>query len=125
MKYNTKQHMRQLVRDYGACNGEFCNECIVDTKKERCTAALALKTANEWLANDEKPDHAKHYKYEDTGVKIDPYRILDVYGITHPAHQHAIKKLLRAGKSVKDLDRDIEEVIMTLQRWQEMLKEEK
>lgn len=66
-----------------------------------------------------------HYRFEFNGVKLDPYRILTVYGITHPAQQHAIKKLLRAGKSIKDLDRDIDEVILTLNRWKEMLNEER
>lgn len=57
------------------------------------------------------------------GIKLDPYRILEVYGITHPAQQHAIKKLLRAGKSVKNLKTDIEEIIATLNRWLCMLEE--
>jgi len=67
----------------------------------------------------------KHYKYSYKGIKLDPYRILQVYGITCPAQQHAIKKLLRAGNSVKDLEQDIQEVIDTLQRKLEMLKEDK
>ena len=67
----------------------------------------------------------RHYKYSYKGIKLDPYRILQVYGITCPAQQHAIKKLLRAGNSVKDLEQDIQEVIDTLQRKLEMLKEDK
>ena len=66
-----------------------------------------------------------HYRFQFNGVKLDPYRILEVYGIHHPAHQHAIKKLLRAGKSIKDLEQDIDEVILTLNRWKEMLNEER
>lgn len=58
------------------------------------------------------------------GKKADPYRILLAYNITHPAQQHAIKKLLRAGRSHKPLATDISEVIETLQRWQEMIKED-
>lgn len=64
-----------------------------------------------------------HYKYEYKGIKMDPYRILDLYKITNPAQQHAIKKLLRAGSSVKSLHQDIDEVIVTLNRWKEMLAE--
>jgi len=67
----------------------------------------------------------EHYKYEYKGIKVDPYRILDVYGIFHPAQAHAIKKLLRAGKSIKSLDEDIKEVINSLERWLEMIKEDK
>jgi hypothetical protein len=66
-----------------------------------------------------------HYRFQFNGVKLDPYRILEVYGISHPAQQHAIKKLLRAGNSIKDLDRDIDEVILTLNRWKEMRSEER
>ena len=66
----------------------------------------------------------KHYEYSFKGIKLDPYRILSVYGITCPAQQHAIKKLLRAGNSVKDLKQDIQEVIDTLKRKLEMIDEE-
>lgn len=66
----------------------------------------------------------KHYKFSFKGVKLDPYRIFQVYQITHPAQQHGIKKLLRAGNSVKSLEQDIDEVIVTLQRWKEMIAEE-
>lgn len=66
----------------------------------------------------------KHYKYSYKGIKLDPYRILDIYKITCPAQQHAIKKLLRAGNSVKELKQDITEVIDTLKRKLEMLEED-
>lgn len=65
-----------------------------------------------------------HYNYSYKGINLDPYRILSVYGITCPAQQHAIKKLLRAGNSVKELKQDIQEVIDALQRKLEMLKED-
>lgn len=58
------------------------------------------------------------------GILIDPYRILHQYGITHPAQQHAIKKLLRAGRSHKQLRRDIQETIQTLERWTEMMDQD-
>ena len=66
----------------------------------------------------------KHYKYSYKGIKLDPYRILKIYNITCPAQQHAIKKLLRAGNSVKDLKQDVQEVIDTLKRKLEMLEED-
>lgn len=65
-----------------------------------------------------------HYDYTFEGKRLDPYRILLCYGISHPAQQHAIKKLLRAGRSIKPLIQDIDEVIMTLNRWREMILEE-
>ena len=66
----------------------------------------------------------EYYKYSYKGIKLDPYRILDIYKITCPAQQHAIKKLLRAGNSVKELKQDITEVIDTLKRKLEMLEED-
>jgi hypothetical protein len=67
-----------------------------------------------------RPEYNRQYR----GVKLDPYRILSIYGIEHPAHQHALKKLLRAGRSHKELAKDISEVIETLKRWQEMIEED-
>ena len=69
-------------------------------------------------------DKGGHYRFEFQGVKIDPYRILKQYEISDPAQQHAIKKLLRAGRSVKPLRQDIEEVIMTLNRMINMMDED-
>jgi hypothetical protein len=66
------------------------------------------------------------YKKTVCGVKVDPYRILALYEITHPAHQHALKKLLRNGKDPdQSLDEDIQEVIDSLRRWQEMRREDR
>lgn len=59
------------------------------------------------------------------GITIDPYRIFEIYGITHPAHAHATKKLLRAGRSHKSLSQDIQEAIDSLERWKEMIQEDR
>lgn len=67
----------------------------------------------------------KHYDFMFNGVKIDPYRIFDIYKVTHPALQHAAKKILRAGRSIKSLDQDIDEAIASLQRFKEMRNEER
>ena len=75
-------------------------------------------------SSQETKEDYSHYKYSYKGIKLDPYRILDIYKITCPAQQHAIKKLLRAGNSVKELKQDITEVIDTLKRKLEMLEED-
>lgn len=87
---------------------------------ERDPSGLALNDT----APADSADSGRHYRYSYRGVKLDPYRIIDAYGITHPAQQHAIKKLLRAGKSVKSLRQDIQEVQDALTRWLEMLDED-
>ncbi len=69
----------------------------------------------------------KHYHFDFGGIRLDPYRIISVYKhIIDPEHQHAVKKLLRAGQGkAKSLDQDIEGVILTLQCWQRRRKEDK
>ena len=56
---------------------------------------------------------------------IDVYRVLELFNVTDPCLQHAIKKLLCAGKrGAKDEERDVEEAIDTLGRYQDMKVEE-
>lgn len=76
------------------------------------------------LSPSEDADSGQHYRYSYRGIKLDPYRIIDVYGITNPGHQHALKKLLRTGRSIKSLRQDIKEVQDALTRWLEMLDED-
>ena len=57
--------------------------------------------------------------------KLDIYRILSLYNVTNPCLQHAIKKLLCAGKrGVKNQTQDINEAILSLQRLLEMQGED-
>lgn len=55
---------------------------------------------------------------------IDVYRVLDLFQVTDPCLQHAIKKLLVAGgRGHKDHAKDIQEAIDTLTRLQRMQEE--
>lgn len=65
-----------------------------------------------------------YYKKEFNGVKLDPYRVICVYGITHPAHQHIVKKALRLGTGHKTLEEDLDEIIGSCNRMKEMLAED-
>lgn len=58
---------------------------------------------------------------------VDVYRILAAFEVTDPCIQHAIKKLLCAGKRIggKSEEQDIGEAIWTLNRWIEMRAEER
>ena len=82
-----------------------------------------IESAFELYKEPVKKDLGNHYKFYYKGLKIDVYRILEIFQITNPAQQHAIKKLLRAGNSIKPLNQDIDEVILTLERWKEMIIE--
>lgn len=57
---------------------------------------------------------------------IDVYRVLALFNVTDPCIQHAVKKLLVAGGrgAGKDIDKDIQEAIDSLQRFQEMRAED-
>lgn len=67
-----------------------------------------------------------HYKKPVAGLQfVDVYRVLGLFGVTDPCIQHAVKKLLVAGgRGAKDISQDVQEAIDTLQRWQEMRKED-
>jgi oligoribonuclease (3'-5' exoribonuclease) len=67
-----------------------------------------------------------HY-FKDVGNlnAIDVYRVIDLWGVSNPCLQHALKKILVAGnRGVKDQIDDIEEAIISLQRYLEMVEED-
>lgn len=56
---------------------------------------------------------------------VDVYRVLSLFEVTDPCIQHAIKKLLVAGnRGHKNLEKDVQEAIVSLERWKEMRSEE-
>lgn len=71
-------------------------------------------------ATGDYPQYTKTIK----GIRIDPYRICKMYGITDPAVQHALKKLLRAGKDHLTFVEDITEARDSLNRAIEMVGED-
>ncbi len=55
------------------------------------------------------------------GVQIDVYDVLKAYGVTCPALQHGIKKLLLPGeRHAKTWEQDINEAIASLERAKEL-----
>lgn len=68
-----------------------------------------------------------HYFRDVSHIKeIDIYRVLDLFCVTHPCAQHAIKKLMVAGqRGVKDVECDVQEAGRTINRWLQMISEEK
>lgn len=75
---------------------------------------------------DSKSSYSHYYKKVPQGVKyIDVYRVLEMFSVSDPAIQHAVKKLLVAGgRGHKDLIKDVEEAIISLNRWVDMRREE-
>lgn len=71
-------------------------------------------------------DAFPHY-YKKVGhlEHIDVYRVIQLFQVTDPCLQHAIKKLLVAGnRGHKDPIKDVQEAIATLERFLEMRSED-
>ena len=59
-----------------------------------------------------------------TDTKVDVYDVLLAFGVTCPARQHAIKKLLAAGvRGNKETAQDLEEARQSVVRAQELLQD--
>jgi len=69
------------------------------------------------------PHYHKDVRHLET---IDVYRVLHLFNVTDPCIQHAVKKLLVAGGrgAGKDINKDIQEAIDSLNRFQEMRQED-
>ena len=70
----------------------------------------------------------KHNHYFKSTVHLDAvdvYRVLELFNVTNPCLQHAVKKLLCAGgRGAKDMEQDVQEAMDTLERWQDMCRED-
>lgn len=68
-----------------------------------------------------KNDTGKHYRFIYKGIKLDPARICEIYGVTHGMAHAIVKKGLMAGqRGHKDLIQDIDDIITAAERWKEM-----
>ena len=70
-------------------------------------------------------DLGSHYRNEFKGVKVDVYRVLQIFGVTDPVAQHIVKKLLRGTKKGHDEMTVWNEVFQACERKREMIDEEK
>lgn len=69
--------------------------------------------------------HSHYHKSVAHLESVDIYRLLELYGVTDPCRQHAIKKLFCAGqRGGKSEAQDIQEAIDTLKRKLQMLAED-
>ena len=69
----------------------------------------------------EQPKYPHYFKDVSNVNKIDIYKVLDLWQVTHPCLQHAAKKILVAGnRGYKNVEKDIQEAIDSLERWKEM-----
>lgn len=70
--------------------------------------------------------HSHYFKDVSRLKSIDVYRVLELFSVTDPCLQHAIKKLLVAGGrgAGKSISKDIQEALDSLVRWQSMRVED-
>jgi hypothetical protein len=70
--------------------------------------------------------HNHYFKDVSHLTEVDVYRVLALFSVTDPCIQHAVKKMLVAGGrgAGKDITRDVQEAIDSLQRWKEMRQED-
>jgi len=70
--------------------------------------------------------HSHYFKDVRHLDHIDVYRVLELYEVTDQCIGHAVKKLLVSGNrgGGKDMDRDVQEAIDSLERYKEMRREE-
>jgi hypothetical protein len=68
----------------------------------------------------------EHYFKDVSGLqRLDVYRVIELFNVPAGPIDHAVKKLLCAGnRGHKDLDRDIQDAIDSLTRWQAMRAED-
>ena len=74
----------------------------------------------------EKVGNHNHYFKDVSHLEIlDVYRVIDLFAVTNPCHQHAIKKILCCGqRGAKDAAKDTQEAIDSLKRALEMMRED-
>ena len=95
----------------------------VEAFSKTTTTAAAASTPGGFVRNK----HGHYFKSVAHLAQVDVYRVLELFGVTNPAIAHAAKKLLVAGGrgAGKSIDKDIQEAIDTLVRWQAMRNEDR
>ncbi len=70
--------------------------------------------------------HPHYHKDVSNLQTVDEYRVLVLFNVTDPCIQHAVKKLLVAGGrgAGKDIGKDVQEAIDSLERFKEMRGED-
>lgn len=85
----------------------------------------SIDVATKKIKDKVEPVKHNHYFRPCPYDSVDVYRVLEIFNVTDPCIQHAVKKLLVAGgRGHKDISKDIQDVIDTCVRWQQMKIEE-
>lgn len=127
-------HEKPEVKEWVYFNSQWCYSVGSDLFKDKNGDTFANngfqvfaveKSVNmpDWipdataLKSESKDNPANKNKVSCKGVEIDEYDVLLAYGVTNPADQDAIKKMLMLGKrGAKDANQDRKEAIQSLNR---------
>lgn len=111
----------KMVEDYITPTTKPFNSA---TPLEATLADYIKSIENKYPEEVNKPKYPHYFKDVSNVNKIDIYKVLDLWQVTHPCLQHAAKKILVAGnRGHKDITKDIQEAIDSLERWKEMQEE--
>lgn len=100
---------------------------VLEIMPERVLQLMAIEQLGfEQFTPRRNMKHSHYFKDVSYLQTVDVYRILQLFNVTDPCVQHAVKKLLVAGGrgAGKDITKDIQEAIDSLKRWQDMRAEE-
>jgi|14BtaG_2_1085337.scaffolds.fasta_scaffold26812_3 hypothetical protein len=103
--------------------GDFSNPRRVDGKNDD-VEEINFQDAV-YRPREKNKDLGSHYRNEFKGIKVDVYRVLQIFGVTDPVAQHIVKKLLRGTKKGHDEETVWNEVKQAVERKFEMIEEEK
>jgi hypothetical protein len=115
---------------YGAGNMIHYDDCIVVQDYTAITppsgpmGVMETQVGGDHSNSSDGPTPSR-YRWQWKGVAFDFYRLCEILGVTHHAQAHALKKIIRAGKSIKSTEQDIDETISALMRWKEMINEDR
>jgi len=94
---------------------KFEKGCAIDVRTSIESTILSAKVN----------DHNHYFKDVSHLETVDVYRVIDLFQVVNPCHQHAIKKILCCGqRGAKDAAKDTQEAIDSLKRALEMMRED-
>jgi hypothetical protein len=104
------------------CPATSAGFCLRDCKSgEECSITFECRATVEPVGGQKHSHYFKECPFD----SIDVYRVLSLFSVTDPCLQHAAKKLLVAGgRGHKDIAKDVQDAIDTLERWKAMRAEE-
>ena len=115
------------INSDGKLIGDYASMCLeaggLAGAYQRALSQAVASTPGGFVRNK----HGHYFKDTAHLNSIDVYRVLELFNVTNPSIAHATKKLLVAGGrgAGKSIDKDIQEAIDSLVRWQSMRNEDR